>query len=185
VAACSQRTVLRSGVPLLEIFSSPHSETGQSTVTIYNVSALLQYLSSELLFRPTGLIRHGGARRHLTMSVDRRTLEATVPLPKKPMDVPRHCLFELRVANVHGKPDIVNRRVRSEPKALARKLAKGLGEGRSCDGYSSLVGLPHLADFHASRITVKRHVRIGIVQVRFRQFATSTSFCLPPNSCLG
>lgn len=106
------------------------------------------------------------------MSVDSRILEAPVALPKKPMDVPCHRLFELGVTKVHRKPDVVYRCIRSEPETFVGKLPEGPGEGVAGDGHIPLVGLVHLADFCASRITVKRHVRIGIVQVRFRQIAT-------------
>ena len=107
------------------------------------------------------------------MPVDTRALEGCVPLPKKPTDVPCQRLFELRVTEVDRKPEVINRRVRPETKAVVGKLSDGLREGRSGDGHIPLVGLTHLGDFRTGQIIVKCHVRIGIVQVCFRQFATS------------
>ena len=117
----------------------------------------------------------------LAMSLDRRTLEATVPLGEKTMDVPRDGLFELRFTEINREPHVVNRRIGSEPKVAGGEFLEGLGKGPSGDGDISLVGLPHLADFRAARIAMKRHVRIRIVQVRFRQVAHLQSFYPPPN----
>jgi hypothetical protein len=82
--------------------------------------------------------------------------------------ISHHCLFEFAITEIYREPYVVDCCISSEAKIRAGDLSERLRSGTLVDRHVSLIWLVHLTNLSANRIAVKRHVRVRVVQIRFR-----------------